>query len=159
IYTWVPLRERALILSFARKFLKPGGAIFLSYNARPGWNKLDAFRRVFREALRGRTGIDTREGLSIAREIYAQLHAAKPPALRNSAPPAALAFLNDIPPEALIADYANDFADPLYVTDVAADFAAIDCVLAGASEMADSVGVLIGYEPFKSVLERMPTQV
>ena len=156
IYTWVPLRERALILSFARKFLKSGGAIYLSYNARPGWNKLDPFRRVFREALRGRN-VDTCEGLAIAREIYAQLHAARAPAILGGATPNALASLDEISPEALIADYANDFAEPLYVTDVAADFAAIDCALAGAAVMAESLTVLMGHEPFKSILDRMPT--
>ena len=149
-------RERALILSFARKFLKSGGAIYLSYNARPGWNKLDPFRRVFREALRGRN-VDTCEGLAIAREIYAQLHAARAPAILGGATPNALASLDEISPEALIADYANDFAEPLYVTDVAADFAAIDCALAGAAVMAESLTVLMGHEPFKSILDRMPT--
>ncbi len=157
IYTWVPLRERALILAFVRKFLKPGGALYLSYNARPGWNRLDSFRRIFREALRGRS-VDAREGLGIARDIYAQLHAAKSPEIVRAGPaPSALSFLEDLPAELLIADYANEFAEPLYVTEVAADFAAIDCVLAGSAEMADSAAVLMNQEPYKSLLPNFPT--
>ena len=42
----------------------------------------------------------------------------------------------------IAADHANDDATPLYVTEVVCDFAAIGCVLAGASEMAESVAVL-----------------
>lgn len=154
IYAWVPLRERALILSFARKFLKPGGAIWLSYNARPGWNKLDPFRRIFREALRGKT-VDTHEGLRQARELYSQMFAARP--IAGAAAPNALSFLDELPPDALIADFANDFAEPLYVTDVAADFAAIDCILVGAADMSESLPVLLQHEPFRSLVPRMPT--
>src|SRR5579885_1512125 len=156
-YTWVPLRERALILAFVRKFLKPGGALYLSYNARPGWNKFDPFRRIFREALRGHS-VDVREGLRIAREIYAQFHASRAPEILGAgAPPPMLSFLDELPPEVLVADYANDYAEPLYVTEVAADFASIDCVLAGSADMAESLPALMTHEPYKSLLPRFPT--
>ncbi len=158
IYTWVPLRERALILSFVRKFLKPGGAVYVSYNARPGWNRLDPFRRIFREASRG-LRVDTADQLRRAQDIYVQLANTKAASILATGVDAnVLAQLDSAPLEAIAADYANEFADPLYVTDVASDFAAIDCVLAGASDIAESVPVLAPHEPFKSLFEKMPTQ-
>ena len=159
IYTWVPLRERALILSFVRKFLKPGGAVYVSYNARPGWNRLDPFRRIFREASRGMR-VDVKDQLLRARDIYAQLINTKAAGiLATGVDTNVLAQLDTAPIEAIVADYANEFADPLYVTEVASDFASIDCVLAGASDMAESIPVLAAHEPFKSLFEKMPTQV
>jgi SAM-dependent methyltransferase len=157
IYSWVPLRERGLILAFVRKFLKPGGAVYVSYNARPGWNKLDPFRRVFREATRGMKA-EPVQRLNAARDLYARLLELKAAGIAATGLSAeAFQALNDIPLDALAADYVNEFSDPLYVTDVMADFAAVDCVLTGSSTMAESLPVLLGYEPFKSLLEKLPT--
>jgi len=157
IYSWVPLSERGMILAFVRKFLKPGGAVLVTYNARPGWNRLDPFRRIFREATRG-ANMDDKSRFKAAREVYAKLLEAKAPALMaTGVTPASLADLEHIPLEALAADYANDFADPLYVTEVFSDFAAIDCMFAGPIDMAESAPVLMRREPFKSAMEPMPT--
>ncbi|MGH6873160.1 MAG: methyltransferase [Rhizomicrobium sp.] len=157
IYSWVPLRERALILAFVRKFLKPGGALYLSYNARPGWNRLDPFRRVFREATRG-IKADPGQRLKAARDLYARLMEAKAPGISATGLSAdAFAALGEIPLDALAADYVNEFMDPLYVTDVMADFSAVDCVLTGSSSMAETLPVLMNHEPFKSALEKLPT--
>lgn len=157
IYSWVPLRERALVLAFVRKFLKPGGALYLSYNARPGWNRFDPFRRVFREATRGMKA-EPMQRLNAARDIYARLAQAKAAGITATGLSAqAFAALDSIPLDALAADYVNEFAEPLYVTDVMADFAAVDCVLAGSTTMSESLSVLLNHEPFKSILEKLPT--
>ncbi|HTQ15023.1 MAG TPA: class I SAM-dependent methyltransferase [Rhizomicrobium sp.] len=156
IYTWVPLRERALILAFVRKFLKPGGALYLSYNARPGWNRLDPFRRVFREATRG-VKAEPAQRLNAARDLYARFMEARAPGISSTGLTAdAFAALGEIPLEALAADYVNEFAEPMYVTDVMADFSAVDCVLTGSAGMPESLTVLMNHEPFKSILEKMP---
>ena len=157
IYSWVPLRERAFVLAFVRKFLRPGGAVVVSYNARPGWNRLDPFRRLFREATHG-VRAEPRQRLAITRDIYARLLDAKAASLLASGlTAAAFADLANIPEDVLIADYLNDYAEPLYVTEVAADFAAVECVLTGTADMAQSLAQAMPHEPFKSTLERLPT--
>lgn len=157
IYSWVPVRERGLILAFVRKFLKVGGAVYLSYTARPGWNKLDPFRRIFREATRGMRA-EPQQRLNAAREIYSKLQQAKAAGITATGLSAsAFAALDEIPLDALAADYVNEFHDPLYVTEVISDFGAVDCVLTGSAAMPQSLPVLIGYEPYKSILEKLPT--
>lgn len=152
VYSWVPMRERALVLAFLRKFLKPGGIAYITYNARPGWNRYDLFRRLYRDATRGMDA-EPRHRLAVARRLYAELEKAGAPAVRASGVTAAsLDELDRVPAEAFAADYANDFAEPLYVSEVAADLAAIDCHLAGSAQMAESVSVLMAHEPFKSAL-------
>jgi SAM-dependent methyltransferase len=157
IYSWVPLRERAFVLAFVRKFLRPGGAVVVSYNARPGWNRLDPFRRLVREATRG-VRAEPKQRFAVAREIYARLLEAKAQSLLATGLTAsAFAELATLPDDVLAVDYLNDFAEPLYITEVAADFAAIECVLAGAVDMALSLPALQPHEPYKSILERLPT--
>jgi SAM-dependent methyltransferase len=156
IYSWVPLAERGVILAFVRKFLKPGGAVLVTYNARPGWNRLDPFRRIFREATRGRD-VDIKTRFDAARDIYAKLLEAKAPALMaTGVTPATITEIESIPLDVVAADYANDFAEPLYATEVFSDFAAIDCIFAGPIEMSESAAVVMAHEPFKSVMSRMP---
>ena len=159
VYSWVPARERALVLAFLRKFLKPGGTVYVTYNARPGWNRLEPFLRLYRETTRG-MNLTAHQRLSIARELYATLEQARAPAILASGITAvSLSELDAVPAEALAADYANDFSEPLYVTEVAADLAGIDCALVGPAEMAESLPVLAAQEPFKSTLARIPTQL
>ncbi len=38
VYSWVGTTIRADIVRFLRRYLKPGGAVYLSYNAMPGWS-------------------------------------------------------------------------------------------------------------------------
>jgi len=159
VYSWVPARERALVLAFLRKFLKPGGAVYLTYNARPGWNRLEPFLRLYRETTRGMDATP-HQRLAIARELYAKLEAARAPAILASGVGAAsLAELDAVPAEILAADYANDFSQPLYVSEVASDLAAVDCALVGPSVMAESLPALMAQEPFKSTLAKVPTQL
>ncbi len=158
IYSWVPLKERALVLAFLRKFLKPGGAVYVTYNAKPGANRMEPFRRLFREVGRGMR-LDIGQRLLATRDLYQRLSDVRAPGLAGALPPQALANLSNMPQNAIAADYANEFEDSLYVTEVVSDFAAIDCVLAGTAEMSESLSVLMGHEPFKAILERLPTPV
>ena len=154
IYSWVPLRQRGLVLAFVRKFLRPGGTVIVSYNARPGWNRLDLFRRLFREAVPG----EPHRRLELARELYGRLMDAKAPSLLAAGlTPAAFAELAQIPEDVLGADYLNDFAEPLYVSEIVSDFAAVDCALAGTADMAQSLATLEQHEPYKSILDAIPS--
>ncbi len=157
VYSWVPARERALVLAFLRQFLKPGGVAYITYNAQPGWIRLEPFRRLYREATRG-IEASPHQRLAVARELYGELEQLRAPAIvATGVSAASLAELDSVPAEVLAADYANDFAEPLYVTEVASDLAAIDCALVGSAEMAETLQVLMAHEPFKTVLGRLPT--
>src|SRR6202000_2483649 len=85
IYSWVPLRERALVLSFLRKFLKPGGAVYVTYGAKPGGNRVEPFRRLFREVGRGQK-LEQPKRLAATREIYKRLGDAKAPSVLQGLP-------------------------------------------------------------------------
>ncbi len=47
IWTWVSTENHRQIVNFARKFLKPGGVFYLSYNCFPGWAPAAPLRQLF----------------------------------------------------------------------------------------------------------------
>ena len=46
IWSWVSEENRQMILKFARKFLKPGGIFYVSYNVFPGQTAMSQFREL-----------------------------------------------------------------------------------------------------------------
>ncbi len=49
IYSWISPENRQAIVRFIRKTLKPGGLVYLSYNAMPGWASMMPLRRLLVE--------------------------------------------------------------------------------------------------------------
>jgi SAM-dependent methyltransferase len=49
LYSWVDAKTRAAIRRFIDARLRPGGVIYLSYNAMPGWSSAALIRRFFEE--------------------------------------------------------------------------------------------------------------
>ncbi len=49
VYSWVGTTIRADIIRFLRRYLKPGGAVYVSYNAMPGWSLGIGVQRLIRE--------------------------------------------------------------------------------------------------------------
>lgn len=47
IYSWISTENRHVIVDFIRKRLKPGGVVYISYNALPGWSAAAPLRRLF----------------------------------------------------------------------------------------------------------------
>ncbi len=47
IWTWISEENQAHIVEFARKFLKPGGVFYNSYNCYPGWSPGAPLRELF----------------------------------------------------------------------------------------------------------------
>ena len=65
VWSWVSPENRARIVEFIRQRLRPGGALYLSYNCLPGWQPMLALR----EQLVERAAAAQREGLPLAEAI------------------------------------------------------------------------------------------
>ena len=37
VWSWISNANRAAVVEFLRRKLKPGGVLYISYNASPGW--------------------------------------------------------------------------------------------------------------------------
>lgn len=49
IYSWISIENREAIVDFIRLKLKPGGLVYISYNAMPGWASMLPLRRLMLE--------------------------------------------------------------------------------------------------------------
>jgi SAM-dependent methyltransferase len=49
LLTWVGPEKRRDVIDLARRALKPGGLLYVSYNALPGWAAIEPLRRLFLE--------------------------------------------------------------------------------------------------------------
>lgn len=56
VYGWVPGAVREEIHAFVSRFLKPGGLLFVSYNALPGWAHIEPLREMMRFLAAGEPG-------------------------------------------------------------------------------------------------------
>ncbi len=51
IYSWISDVQQQNIIAFIHRFLKTGGAVYNSYNAKPGKTELEPIHRIFKELL------------------------------------------------------------------------------------------------------------
>ena len=86
VLSWISAPKRAAALALASAKLKPGGVLFASYNAMPGWAAVEPLRRLMVDASAGTPGnsLDrAHRGLSVARllrDAGAEYFVKNPPA-------------------------------------------------------------------------------
>ena len=72
VLSWISAEKRAALVAFARAKLKPGGLLYVSYNALPGWAAIEPLRRFLMEQTGGTPGTTldrARRGLELARRL------------------------------------------------------------------------------------------
>ncbi|MBU3672046.1 MAG: hypothetical protein FGM43_05800 [Sinobacteraceae bacterium] len=65
VWSWISPENRARLVNFIRQRLRPGGALYLSYNCLPGWQPM----LEVRERLIERAGVAQRDGLPLGAAI------------------------------------------------------------------------------------------
>ncbi len=58
VWSWIGPEARKEIIAFLYRKLKPGGVVYISYNALPGWAAIGPLRQLFIESRRGRPDAD-----------------------------------------------------------------------------------------------------
>jgi SAM-dependent methyltransferase len=52
VYSWITPENRRHIVDFMARYLKPGGIVYVSYNAMPGWSAATPLQRLVLEHAR-----------------------------------------------------------------------------------------------------------
>ncbi len=145
IWSWVPAEARACILDIVRRRLKPGGVVYVSYNAQPGWSEILPLRHLM--ALAADT--DNAAGEAAAGAIDAafafaeSLHAAG--AAFFAANPGAKPRLDAIAKlgrDHLAHDHFNPTWTPMYFSEVAAAFDRAGLDFAASASLLDQLDEL-----------------
>lgn len=124
VYTWVNTENQAHIVKFINNYLKPGGIVYASYNAMPGWNTELPLKRLLlaHAALHPeKSPVQLAEATKFIEQFDLEQggYFSNTPALKDM-----LALLKTRNPNYLAHEYLHDDVKPIYHLDIVKDFAA-----------------------------------
>jgi SAM-dependent methyltransferase len=131
VHSWVGPQKRHAIVRFAKERLKPGGLLYVSYNALPGWASVEPMRRLLVDCaanLEGSTLDKARGSLEYARFLRENGAAY----FANN--PSATAVLDEMSKkdlEYVTHEYFHAHWHPMYFADVAEEMGAADVHFVG----------------------------
>ena len=136
IYTWVKPQSRQHIVQFIARYLKPGGVVYVSYNAMPGWSTALPLQRLLVEHAELAPGRSDAQMKSAAAFVQ-QLEAAQAGYFKaNTGLRTRLDMLASGNVNYLVHEYLHKDWQPLYFTDVAKDLAQAKLDFVGSAELA-----------------------
>ncbi len=138
VYTWIGPEAQCAVRRFIDCRLKPGGLVYLSYNAMPGWARDLPFQGLLKEFGRTFPGDDFAR-LAAAAELARTLAGAGVASLAAS-------FIlkelqerpEDYPPAYLVHEFMPPAWQPLYVTEVRRDMATIGLEPVGSATLSEN---------------------
>jgi predicted O-methyltransferase YrrM len=142
VWSWINTDNRKAIADFIYANLKPGGCVYISYNALPGWAAIAPLRQIFTESQRGKTSLDAKsvdEALALAQKLKtlgAGYFAA------NSSGGANLDLLAKQQHNYLLHEYFNRDWTPFYFSTVADDLKAAKLSFACSSDITEHLDQL-----------------
>jgi SAM-dependent methyltransferase len=152
VYSWVDAPRQAALRRFIDRRLKPGGLVYVSYNAMPGWARDQPFQRLVRE-LAGSAPGDIAARFAAAAATAGSLAAAGVPALESSFILAELRTRpEDYSPAYLVHEFMHAAWQPLYVTEVRAAMAAIGLAPVGSTTLIENLDRLAMSDSVRGML-------
>jgi len=151
IYTWVTAENRQHIVQFISKYLKPGGVVYVSYNAMPGWSTALPLQRLLVEHADLAPGRSDAQMKSAAAFVQ-QLEGAQAGFFKaNPGLKSRLDMLGSGNVNYLVHEYLHKHWQPLYFADVARDLVDAKLDYVGSAELAQAYPTLF-FTPEKLAL-------
>ncbi len=135
IYTWVTAENRQHIVNFIGRYLKPGGLVYLSYNAMPGWAMSLPLQRLLVEHAElhpNRSDKQINEAAKFVEKL-ADMQAGY--FTVNTGLKPRLDMLKSGSRNYLVHEYMHKHWQPLYFADVARDMADVKLDFVGSAEL------------------------
>lgn len=140
IYTWVNRENRAAIVRFIDRWLKPGGLVYVSYNTLPGWAGMIPIQRLLMELTARDGAARSDQRLKTAMATIARLREAEPVFFKTyPAVGPRMDFFKDKDPGYLVHEFLHEGWEPLAVTDVARDMAAAKLTYVGSAALLENL--------------------
>lgn len=142
VWSWIADVDRDAILGFVYARLRPGGVLYLGYNAMPGWASFLPVRQLlveYAEAAGGQ-GADVVDHIGEAMAFVASLLAAEPAVARDNPRLADMfAAMQRQDQRAVAHELFNRDWQPMFFSTVARRLAPVGLVYAGAADHSDIV--------------------
>lgn len=155
VWSWVSAENRAHIVRFIDSYLKPGGLVYVSYNALPGWTSAVPLQRILSlSAARDNDRSDRRvmRALETAREFAAAGSTRIPEQLlQRLDKETSVAYLSH--------EYLNEHWAPCFHTDVASDLAAAKLNYVGSATLLENFPDLSLTAEQRELIGRLPPAI
>jgi SAM-dependent methyltransferase len=152
VYSWVDSASQRALRRFFDRRLKPGGLVYVSYNAMPGWARDLPFQHLARELAGGSSG-DSATRFAAALGTIRRLAAANIPSLKPSFIVSELEQRpEDYTPAYLVHEFMPDAWQPLYVTEVRAAMRTIGFAPIGSATLIENLDPLVLSERAREML-------
>ena len=136
IYSWITPANRRCVVDFIGRYLKPGGIVYVNYNALPGWTRTLPLQRLLLEHANCNP-VPRVAQLEQARDLARKLAEAGAAFLDGSKQlDYRMASLARDKAGYLAHEYLNSGWEPLYHADVAGDLAAAGLDFVGSADLA-----------------------
>ncbi len=136
IYTWVSPENQDHIVQFIARYLKPGGVVYVSYNAMPGWSAALPLQRLLIEHA-NQHPLNSEAQLKGGSQLIERLEAAQASFfVGNAGIKPRLDTLKSGNPRYLVHEYLQAHWQPLYHADVARDLASAKMQFIGLADMS-----------------------
>jgi SAM-dependent methyltransferase len=155
VYSWVDGKTQAALRRFIDRHLAPGGLVYVSCNAMPGWVRDLPFQRLVLALGRSVPG-DSAAGLAAAAKTIRAMAAAGVPALASSDTLADLGSRpQDYPPTYLVHEFMHSAWRPLYVTELRAAMAKIGLAPVGSATLIENFDAVVLSGPARAILAQI----
>lgn len=117
VFSWITRENRGELVEFIRRFLRPGGVAYVSYNTYPGWSAIAPVQRVvseYAETIRGASTQRVTAGFAFAARLLKEEAAAL---AHSPAAKGQIEKASTMPANYLAQEYLNACWYPMYVTD------------------------------------------
>lgn len=158
VYSWVSPENRREMVEFFRRFLAPGGLVYLSYNTYPGWSAIAPVQKVVSEyakTLQGPSPQRVRGGFDFAAQLLSKGSQA------FDSQPAARKQIESAPTQApnyLAQEYLNEAWYPLYVTDVMRELAPAKLEYVASATLGDNDLRFLVSDDLAALIRAQPTE-
>ncbi|MBD0267210.1 MAG: methyltransferase regulatory domain-containing protein [Cyanobacteria bacterium Co-bin8] len=142
IYSWISSENRAHIVEFMRRHLKPSGVVYISYNCYPGWAAIMPLQRLIYEQGQA-SGGPLLDRVDQALQFVQKLSESDTGYFKAN--PLAAQRLNQLQKQNrhyLAHEYFNDHWHPLFVTQVAAELSPAKLMFAASANLLDHIDAL-----------------
>lgn len=159
IYTWVTAENRAHITAFIARYLKPGGIVYVSYNAMPGWAAATPLQRLlveYGDMFPNRSDIQLKGGAGLVKSLV-QANAGY--FLHNPQIQSRVEGLEKHSGNYLVHEYMHKHWQPLYHADVARDFTVAKLEFAGVADGVQAYPQLYLSQEVRDLLSTLPDPV
>jgi SAM-dependent methyltransferase len=154
IYSWISPENRAAILGFINRRLRPGGVVYISYNSMPGWASLAPFRRLMQDhavQTSGQRQIQIQEALAFCDEMrnVKARHFAVLPGIA-----AKLDLLRRHPQAYVVHEYMCRDWNPFYFNDIADELWRAKLAFAASATLLEHLDQIHFTKDQQAILDR-----